>query len=132
MSESHEGGCHCRAIRYRIDGPFGHATYCHCRMCQLTMGSPVSAYANVAAEHFRYTAGTPSIYRSSEKAQREFCGTCGAQVVFRRTDKNRMSVNIVTLDDPGAVEPTLHIWTESRIPWFETTDAHPRRKQVQP
>ena len=53
----------------------------------------------------------------------------GAQLVFRRTDKNSMAVNIVTLDDPSAIEPTLHIWTQSRIPWFDTTDSHERREK---
>jgi hypothetical protein len=124
-----EGGCHCRTIRYSIEGAFRHASYCHCRMCQLTMGSPAGAYANLMPDQFRYTAGTPTIYRSSEKAQREFCGTCGAQMVFRRTDKNSMAVNIVTLDDPSVIEPTLHIWTQSRIPWFDTTDKHERREK---
>ena len=32
----------------------------------------------------------------------------------------------------SAVEPTLHIWTERRISWFDTTDTHPRRKRMEP
>ncbi len=134
MNTSHdilEGGCHCRAIRYRIEGPVKHASYCHCRICQLTMGSPAGIYASVTRSDFRYTAGTPLTYRATERATREFCGICGAQVVFRRTGSERLAVNLVTLDDPSRIEPTLHIWTESRIAWFDTTDAHPRWKTNQ-
>ena len=127
MSEVHEGGCHCRAIRWRIEGPIQHASYCHCRMCQLSMGAVAGAFATVASADFRYTAGTPKIYRSSDSVSREFCGNCGAQVVFRREGKERHGVNLVTFDDPSVVAPTLHIWTESRIPWFDTTDSHERR-----
>jgi hypothetical protein len=36
---------------------------------------------------------------------------------------------VVTLDDPSIIEPTMHIWTESRLPWFDTSDDHPRRSQ---
>ena len=59
MTTPIEGGCHCRAIRYRIAGPFKYGTYCHCRICQLTMGAPVSAYARVAIGDLRYSSGTP-------------------------------------------------------------------------
>jgi len=41
-------------------------------------------------------------------------------------------VNIVTFDDPSIIEPTMHIWTESRIPWFDTKDGHERRRQIHP
>ncbi|HEY4943327.1 MAG TPA: GFA family protein [Rhizomicrobium sp.] len=105
---------------------------CHCRICQLTMGAPLSAYASVALADFSYTKGTPKLYRSSDSAARAFCGDCGAQLTFRRDGKERLGVNIVTLDDPSLVEPTMHIWTQSRIAWFDTADSHERREQTQP
>jgi hypothetical protein len=37
-----------------------------------------------------------------------------------------IDVGIATLDDPAAVALSLHIWTESRIAWFETADHLPR------
>lgn len=133
MMLSIEGGCHCGGLRYRVDEPLQHSSYCHCRMCQRTMGSAAGIYAGpIRPENFRYTAGTPAVFASSDKAQREFCGICGCQLVFRRRDGTKLSINVVTLDDPTIAEPTLHIWTDSRIPWFETTDAHPRWKQNRP
>ncbi|MBL6852750.1 MAG: GFA family protein [Alphaproteobacteria bacterium] len=130
MSGAIEGGCHCGALRYRVDEPLQHASYCHCRICQRTMGSPAGIFAGVSKpEAFHYTAGEPRIFASSEKAQREFCGTCGCHLVFRRRDGSRLSINVVTLDDPSIIEPTLHIWTESSLSWFDTRDDHPRRLQ---
>lgn len=130
MTRPIEGGCHCGALRYRVDEPLQYASYCHCRICQRTMGSPTGIFAGpITPENFRYVAGEPKIFATSEKAQREFCGTCGCQLVFRRRDGSRLSINLVTLDDPAIIEPTLHIWTESRLPWFDTCDDHPRRLQ---
>jgi hypothetical protein len=129
MSEAIEGGCHCGHVRYRIEGPFIHASYCHCRMCQRTTASPVGVYAAIAPAHFRYTANNPRVFHSSARAQREFCGECGCHIVFRRKDKDGLAVTVASLDDPSRIEPTLHIWTESRIPWFDTTDTHERRRQ---
>jgi hypothetical protein len=130
MSKPIEGGCQCGHVRYRIDGPFVHASYCHCRICQRTTASPAGVYAAVAPSHFRYTANLPKVFHSSQKAQREFCGECGYHILFRRKDKESLAVTVASLDNPAQIEPTLHIWTESRIPWFETRDAHERRKQA--
>jgi hypothetical protein len=47
-------------------------------------------------------------------------------LTWQAIDNPRLiDVGIATLDDP-AVEPSLHIWTESRIAWFETADQLPR------
>ncbi len=94
---------------------------CHCRICQLTMGSPAGIYASVTRSDFRYTAGTPLTYRATERATREFCGICGAQVVFRSTGSERLSVNLVTLDHPSRIEPTLHIWITADLPSLRRT-----------
>jgi len=133
MSGAIEGGCHCGALRYRVDEPLQYSSYCHCRICQRTMGSPAGVFAGpIKPENFRYILGEPKIFNTSDKAQREFCGTCGCQLVFRRRDGSRLSINVVTLYDPTVIEPTLHIWTESRLPWFDTTDKHERRRKNLP
>lgn len=37
-----------------------------------------------------------------------------------------MDVSIASLDTPDAVPPTLHIWTESKVAWFDARDHLPR------
>jgi hypothetical protein len=37
-----------------------------------------------------------------------------------------MDVSIASLDTPEAVPPTSHIWTDSRVAWFDTADHLPR------
>ena len=60
MSVPIEGGCHCGALRYRVDEPLQHSSYCHCRICQRTMGSPAGVFAGpIKPENFRYTTGEP-------------------------------------------------------------------------
>ena len=66
------GGCQCGAVRYRAEGAPLIQGLCHCRICQLTLGASVSAFASVADDHFRYTKGEPTIYRSSPSAKREY------------------------------------------------------------
>ena len=77
--------------------------------------------------NFAVSSGEPAAYRSSPKALRHFCRNCGTPLTWRATANPRLvDVSIATLDDPAAIEPTLHLWTESQIAWFEIADHLPR------
>ncbi len=122
-----EGGCACGAIRYRIEGPITDAGYCHCRLCQRTTGAPVVAWAALDADAFHRTGMAPGAYASSAHGTRLFCRSCGTQIGYRDARApDLMNINLATLDDPAAVPPQVHLWTDSRIPWFETIDDLPR------
>ena len=91
------------------------------------------AWLTVPVGGFAYTKGRPAEFRSSAHGQREFCGVCGTQLVFRNsTTPMTVDVTVASLDDPAAVAPEYHIWRASRIPWFETTDALPRHDDAGP
>jgi hypothetical protein len=119
------GGCLCGAIRYRISAEPRSADYCHCRMCQRAAGAPVVARLTVANESFAWTAGQPAVYRSSQRAERLFCPKCGTQLALR-DEPDHLDVTLASLDTPEAVRPSYHIWTASRIGWFEIADDLPR------
>jgi len=122
-----EGGCLCGEVRYRIGAEPHDAGYCHCRMCQRATGAPVVAWLTVASAALAWTKDEPAVYRSSEKAERLFCPRCGTQLGFRETAlPDQLDVTLASLDDPEAVRPSHHIWTASRIGWFDVADALPR------
>jgi hypothetical protein len=124
-----EGGCLCGAVRYRIEAEPADVAYCHCRMCQRAAGAPVMAWLSVPASAFAWTRGRPRAYRSSERAGRLFCPDCGAQLAFKVVaEPERIDLTVASLDDPASVVPEYHIWVESRLPWFETTDTLPRHR----
>jgi hypothetical protein len=76
---------------------------------------------------FSITAGDPVAYNSSPRAVRCFCGRCGTPLTWQTIENPLLiDVSISSLDDPASVEPSLHIWTESRIAWFDTADRLPR------
>jgi len=73
------------------------------------------------------TSGDRVAYRSSAKALRHFCGSCGPPLTWRAANNPRLvDVSIATLDSPEAIEPALHLWTDSQIAWFEIADRLPR------
>jgi hypothetical protein len=128
-----EGGCHCGAIRYRINEDLIDAGYCHCDICQQTTGAPVLAWSRFPFESFSYAEGHPVVYESSEWGQREFCGTCGAQICYRDIDDpETVEVNTATLDEPESFEPEYHIYTVDQLSWFEIDDDLPRYERERP
>ena len=127
------GGCLCGAIRYRVVGEPIDAGYCHCKICRRSAGAPVLAWATFPITGFSFTRGKPGTFHSSRRALRQFCAGCGTQLVFRKTrGAETIDVNLVTLDRPEAIRPQYHIWTASRLPWFDTRDELPRHTDAGP
>lgn len=124
---THEGGCLCGKVRYRISAAALEAGYCHCRMCQRNSGAPVVAWTTFPVTSFSWTAEPPSTYTSSPTVRRHFCANCGSYLVFRHQGSAEVSVNTASLDDPAAFPPRMHIFVESRIPWFQTHDDLPQQ-----
>jgi hypothetical protein len=83
------------------------------------------ARLTVANAAFAWIEGGPAVYRSSAEAERLFCSGCGTQLALR-DEPDYLDVTLASLDDPEAARPRYHIWTVSRIGWFETVDDLPR------
>jgi hypothetical protein len=133
MATGREGGCACGAIRYELASEPFDAGYCHCRICQLTGGSPVMAFATVARDDLVLRQGTLAVRQSSEFGERWSCRECGTPIAMLVTHQPAtVDFTIATLDDPGAVVPGFHIWTQSRIDWFETADHLDRHQRFRP
>ncbi len=123
----YEGGCLCGALRYSSSVDPIDAGYCHCRMCQKVSGATVLPWASFSSGNFSYTQGQAKIYKSSDWGQREFCEACGSQIAFRGTvSDDAVEINVGTLDDPEIITPEYHVWCDSQVSWFDTTDELPR------
>lgn len=116
------GGCLCGAIRYEITGSPIDAAHCHCRICQRSAGAAFITWATFDVKDFVYSAGAPTVFRSSAEAVREFCGSCGTQLVFRGDGLDNLDVTIASLDTPDQIKPAGNIWVGSRRAWCHGFD----------
>jgi heme-degrading monooxygenase HmoA len=122
-----EGGCACRAVRYRVRGVPRSGTLCHCTDCRLACGATPVAWATFRASELEWTAGAPRTRASSERATREFCSACGTQLTFRYVAQpDWADVTLASLDAPDAVAPVDHTWTRSKPAWTRLLDELPR------
>ena len=120
---SAEGGCDCRALRYRLRRTPLFVHCCHCSWCQRESGASFALNAMVEADQVELLSGepdwvdTPSASGKGQKIAR--CPVCrialwscysgaGALVRF---------VRVGTLDDPAPFPPDIHIYTSSKQPW---------------
>ena len=126
-----EGGCLCRAVRYKVTGPALDAGSCHCRSCRKASSAPELPYAQFALSHFEITSGWPAQFHSSPEVTRSFCRHCGSPLTYRHAGRpDRVDIMTCSLDDPDALPPGYHVWTshkprwaviDDRLPAFETT-----------
>jgi hypothetical protein len=118
-----EGGCTCRAVRYRMTRAPMIVHCCHCRWCQRETGSAFVLNAVVETANVEQLGVAPEIVLTpsqSGKGQKiARCPTCRVAVYSHYAQAaDRVSfVRVGTLDDPDRFPPDVHIYTASKQPW---------------
>lgn len=130
MPTPFEGGCLCRAIRYRCAAEPLIMLNCFCRDCQYASGGSCTS-ALVVAEDSLSIQGTPADFTSKADSgntvHRLFCRDCGSPL-FAKNDmtSGMIAIKAATLDDPSWFNPAVHIWTASAPPWARPSDDLPK------
>ena len=118
-----EGGCDCKAVRYRMETKPLFVHCCHCRWCQRESGASFALNAMIESDRLTLVAGkpelvdTPSASGKGQKIAR--CPTCRIAVWSNYAgagDAIRF-VRVGTLDEPDRLPPDIHIFTASKQPW---------------
>ena len=123
QTELAEGGCTCRAVRYRLtDHPlFVHC--CHCTWCQRETGSAFAINALIETDKVELLRGEVRLYDLPSLSGRgqvfARCPDCGV-TLWSHYSSAREKIAFVragTLDDPSLAPPDIHIFTSSKAPW---------------
>ena len=118
-----EGGCTCRAARYRMATRPLFVHCCHCRWCQRETGASFALNAMIEADRVELEKGdvevvlTPSNSGKGQKITR--CAHCRIALwsSYAGAGDAVRFVRVGTLDDPDRLPPDVHIFTESKQPW---------------
>jgi hypothetical protein len=128
-----EGGCFCRAVRYRVDGTPWHVTHCHCTMCRRLSAAAFVTWATVRTEDYVIVRGAPTRLASSDRADRTFCARCGTPLTFQlHASPDELDVTVCSLDDPEALMPEDHTQTATALSWIRLADGLPRHDRERP
>ena len=119
-----EGGCQCRAVRYRITAsPLG-VYNCHCRDCQRSSGGTHTMSMPIKREHVELIQGELVAFDKPADSGRVVrmlgCPRCGTKIWNEPLSSTTMLVvKPGTLDDMSWAVPVGNIWTASKAPWVE-------------
>jgi hypothetical protein len=130
MSDTLEGGCFCRKVRYRLTSAPMFVHCCHCRNCQAQTGSAFVLNALIETDRIEQLSGEPELTTvesgSGQPHDIYRCPDCRTAVWsdYGRRPGLRF-VRVGTLDDPTALSPDVHIFTRSKLPWVRLPENVP-------
>jgi hypothetical protein len=122
-TETFEGGCTCRSVRYRLTSKPMFVHCCHCRWCQRDSGTAFALNAMIEADRVEELSGevevvdTPTLSGKGQKIAR--CPKCRIAVWsnYAGSGSTVRFVRVGTLDEPDRIPPDIHIFTMSKQPW---------------
>jgi hypothetical protein len=107
-TETFEGGCHCRRVRFRVRGDLARLSECNCSIC----AKKGMLHLVVPPEDFVLLRGEDALttYRfNTGVAKHTFCRHCGIHSFYTpRSYPDKISVNARCLDgvDPAQLRPS--------------------------
>ena len=122
-AETFEGGCPCRAVRYRMASKPLFVHCCHCRWCQRETGAAFALNAMIETDRVSVVEGAPEkVMTPSESGRGQKivrCPICRVAVWshYAGLDEALSFIRVGTLDAPDRLPPDIHIFTSSKQPW---------------
>jgi hypothetical protein len=102
--KSHEGGCHCGRVRFRVTADLDSVTICNCSICT----KKGILHLIVPPERFELLSGQDDLTTytfNTGVAKHHFCKVCGIHPFYvPRSDPDKIDVNARCLDDFDALQ----------------------------
>lgn len=122
----HRGGCACGAVRYEVRGALRPVVVCHCRQCRRHSGHQHAATRARKADLAVTGTDALSWYRSSEKARRGFCGTCGSPLFWEPFEGDNVSILAGSLDTASGLVTIGHVYVAEKGDYYAIDDGLPQ------
>lgn len=128
IETTHTGGCLCGGVRYRISGALRGVIACHCSQCRRTSGhfaamtsAPSGNITLICSDQLRW-------YKSSDTAERGFCGRCGGNLFWKLAGRDALSITAGTLDTPTHLTVQEHIFVADKSDYYGIGDGAPQKQ----
>ena len=116
-----EGRCLCGSVHFtaQIEGTgFGA---CHCAMCRRWCGGPFLSLRTVGVQW--HSDASVRTFRSSDWAERGYCGECGSSLFYRivtpGSDPGRIHLAVGSLDDATGLRLTTEVFIDHKPPGYD-------------
>lgn len=122
----HAGGCMCGQVRYEVRGPLRGVIACHCSQCRRSSGHYAAMTSAPAGKITMSRADSLVWFRSSDTAERAFCGTCGSNLFWKLAGRDSISITAGTLDLPTGIALEQHIFVADKSDYYSIDDDLPQ------
>ena len=68
-------------------------------------------------------------YKSSDTAERGFCGVCGGNLFWKQGGRDAISITAGTLDTPTNLAVEQHIFVADKSDYYSINDDVPKQQQ---
>ena len=68
-------------------------------------------------------------YKSSDTAERGFCGVCGSNLFWKQVGRDAISITAGTLDTPTHLAMDEHIFVADKSDYYTISDDLPKKQQ---
>ena len=120
---THEGGCDCGKVRYRLQTDPIIVHCCHCSWCQRESGAAFALNAVIETDRIELLGEAPErtdLPSASGKGQTVLhCPSCNVALWshFGGAGEKAGFIRVGTLDNPDACPPDVHIFTGTKQSW---------------
>ena len=119
-----EGQCLCGAVRVRAERTAARLNACHCDMCRAwTSGMFISVPTDPDSQQID---GPVTIFRSSDWAQRGFCGTCGSPLWYETTHDGHRNLAAGLFENAGGGRMAMEFNVDRKPEGYALAGAHER------
>ncbi|WP_075222962.1 GFA family protein [Acuticoccus yangtzensis] len=105
------GRCLCGGIEVTAELKAEDMGACHCTMCRKWSGGP---FMEVETGALTFTKGEPTVYASSEWAERLFCPTCGTHICYRTKDGAFHATNAALFDEAPTGTLAMEVFIDQK------------------
>lgn len=118
------GACACGMVRYELASEPLFVHCCHCLDCQRQTGSAFVLNALIEADRVEVASGELQRSEMPTDSGRPHgiyrCTGCGTAMWSEYGGLSVLRfVRVGTLDTPAVLKPDVHIFTRSKVPWFQ-------------
>ena len=120
---THEGGCACGKVRYRLASDPIVVHCCHCTSCQRESGASFALNAVIEASRVELLGEAPErVVTPSESGRGQpilRCPSCKVALWshYGTAGDKACFIRVGTLDQPDSCPPDVHIFTRSKQAW---------------
>jgi hypothetical protein len=120
LSSDLSGGCACGQVRYRLEAAPMFVHCCHCKDCQRQTGTAFVLNALIETKHLTQSGEVRFFGMPTDSGQPHNIARCVATAMWSHYGGREVLsfVRVGTLDEPASLQPDIHIYTRSKLPWI--------------